>query len=210
MSEAKVALMEQHPGTDATAESPLHHTLRDSPATGSPGVILRERALLGHLVLRGDAGNAAFRDGAATALGTALPQEPLSLVTHGDIQVQWISPDEWLVILPGGREHNLEVALRDALSGHYSVVNVSGGQTVIHMQGPNARDVLMKSAPYNFHPRNFPVGKGVVTVFAKAGANIRRVDENAWELVVRRSFADYVWRWLLDAGEEYGVAVEAS
>nr|MBP6762232.1 sarcosine oxidase subunit gamma [Thauera sp.] len=28
-----------------------------------------------------------------------------------------------------------------------------------------------------------------------------------WELIIRRSFADYLYRWLLDASEEYGVFV---
>ncbi|TNF08513.1 MAG: sarcosine oxidase subunit gamma, partial [Pseudomonadales bacterium] len=32
---------------------------------------------------------------------------------------------------------------------------------------------------------------------------------DTWELVIRRSFADYFWLWLQDACAEYGLAVEA-
>lgn len=69
------------------------------------------------------------------------------------------------------------------------------------------REVLQKSTPYDVHPSNFPVGKGVSSVFAKAGAVIRRVDEDRWQLVIRRSFGDYLYRWILDASEEFGVFV---
>ena len=51
------------------------------------------------------------------------------------------------------------------------------------------------------------VGKGVSTTLAKSTAVIRRVGEAQWELIIRRSFADYLYRWLLDASEEYGVFV---
>ena len=40
-----------------------------------------------------------------------------------------------------------------------------------------------------------------------ATAIVRRPSEERWELVVRRSFADYCYRWLLDAGEEYAIGV---
>ncbi|OUC50154.1 hypothetical protein B7939_13495, partial [Eggerthia catenaformis] len=32
---------------------------------------------------------------------------------------------------------------------------------------------------------------------------------DTWELVVRRSFADYFWLWLQDASAEYGLQVAA-
>ncbi|MBD5804433.1 Sarcosine oxidase, gamma subunit family [Azoarcus sp. Aa7] len=67
----------------------------------------------------------------------------------------------------------------------------------------------MKCTPYDVHPRNFPVGKGVTSVFAKSSAVIRRVAEARWELVIRRSFADYLFSWILDAAEEFGVFVAA-
>ncbi|MCC4115981.1 sarcosine oxidase subunit gamma family protein, partial [Aromatoleum toluclasticum] len=43
----------------------------------------------------------------------------------------------------------------------------------------------------------------------KSSAVIRRVDDERWELVIRRSFADYLYRWILDAAEEFGVFVAA-
>ena len=112
-------------------------------------------------------------------------------------------------MVPGGEEFALEKALRHALGqAHFSLVNVSGGQTVITLRGPKARETLMKSTPYDIHPSAFPVGKGVTTVFAKTSVTLRQPKADCWELIVRRSFADYLYRWLLDAAAEFGVSVE--
>ena len=137
-----------------------------------------------------------------------LPARPNTLTRDaaGERSIQWLSPDEWLVIVPGGEEFTLEQRLRARLGdAHFSISNVSGGQTVVELAGDKAREVLMKSVIYDVHPRHFPVGKAVTTVFAKATVILRRPTEDRWELVIRRSFADYCYRWLLDASEEYGL-----
>lgn len=207
-----VAVMDQLPVGNARAESPLHHAdlagvARTAPATA--GVQLREVALHGHLILRGTQSNAGFTKACARALGVALPFQPLTSAENGDIAVRWLSPDEWLVTLPAGQVYALEQALRAEASGHFSVVNVSGGQTLLQLSGPRALDVLKKSTPLDLHPREFPVGKVAGSVFAKSSVFLRRTGEESWELVVRRSFADYIWLWLQDAGREYGLQVIA-
>ncbi|WP_249975572.1 sarcosine oxidase subunit gamma [Vreelandella olivaria] len=193
-------------------ESPLAYSYRRSgaPATGPASrVTLRERALLGHLIVRG--GAIALDEAVRGVLGISLPGQPQTLVqdASGERSIQWLSPDEWLVIVPGGEEFPLETRLRERLgSAHYAISDVSGGQTLLELAGEAARELLMKTVIYDVHPSHFPVGKGVTTVFAKAATMLRRPDEERWELVVRRSFADYCYRWLLDAGAEYGVNVE--
>ena len=203
---------QQRPDPGAKAESSLHHTdLSRLIGKGrqNPGVTVREKKLLGHLTLRGDAKDPAFAEGVHKALGLELPVA-LSLVAKGDSSLQWMGPDEWLLIVPGGQEFAAEQALRAALAGlHISVVNVSGGQQLLELSGPKVREVLMKSTSYDVHPDNFPVGKAVGTVFAKSQLVIRHTAEDTWELLIRRSFSDYWWLWLQDAAAEYGLSVEA-
>jgi sarcosine oxidase subunit gamma len=201
-----VASMDQWPGSDIPARSPLAHQATTVPDTlsGTPGVYLWEEALCTHLVLRGDASLASFSKGVESATGLALPGTLQSNSANG-WTLCWISPDEWLLIGPEDQAFAMETSLRSSLSGHVAVVNVSGGQTLVRLAGANARQVLMKSSPYDVHDVNFPVGKVVTTVLAKSQATIRRVSEDDWELVVRRSFADYVWRWLVDACSEFTV-----
>jgi sarcosine oxidase subunit gamma len=176
------------------------------------GVVVREKPFLGQLVLRGNAQDEGFRSGVERVLGLALPLA-LGLVPRDEsrgVSIQWMSPDEWLILVPAGLEFEAEAALRRELSGHYALMNVTGGQTVLELAGPKVRELLMKCTPYDVHPRAFPVGKGVSSVFAKSSAVIRRVDENRWELVVRRSFANYLYAWILDAAEEFGVFIAPS
>ncbi|MGX1177210.1 sarcosine oxidase subunit gamma [Pseudomonas sp. IAP-CY TE4608] len=207
-----INVFQQNPGAEAKAQSPLHHAdLASLVGKGrkNAGVTLRERKFLGHITLRGDGHNPEFAAGVHKALGLELPVA-LTVVANKDVSLQWVGPDEWLLIVPGGQELAAEQKLRAALEGqHIQVVNVSGGQSLLELRGPNVRDVLMKSTSYDVHPNNFPVGKAVGTVFAKSQLVIRRTAEDTWELVIRRSFADYWWLWLQDASAEYGLSIEA-
>jgi len=206
-----INVYQQRP-TAAHAESPLFHAGLEQLAgkeAASAGVILREKKLLGHLTLRGDAKDPAFAGGVHKALGLELPVA-LTLVAAGDTSLQWLAPDEWLLIVPSGSEFAVEQKLREALEGqHISIVNVSGGQTLLELSGPKVREVLMKSTSYDVHPSNFPVGKAVGTHFAKSQLVIRHTAEDTWELLIRRSFSDYFWLWLQDASAEYGLAIKA-
>ncbi|WPP00305.1 sarcosine oxidase subunit gamma family protein [Pseudomonas sp. HR96] len=201
---------QQRPGADAKAEAPLHHAdLASLIGKGrqNAGVILRDRKLLGHLTIRGHASDPAFASAVSQATGLELP-EALTLVSNGDTSLQWLGPDEWLLIVPGGEEFAAEQRLREAFGDqHVAVVNVSGGQSILELSGPKVREVLMKSTSYDVHPANFPVGKAVGTVFAKSQLVIRRTGEETWELLVRRSFSDYWWLWLQDASAEFGLEI---
>ncbi|UXH40327.1 sarcosine oxidase subunit gamma [Pseudomonas promysalinigenes] len=207
-----INVFQQNPGAEAKAQSPLHHAdLASLVGKGrkNAGVTLREKKFLGHLTIRGDGHNPEFAAGVHKALGLELPVA-LTVVASNDMSLQWMGPDEWLLIVPGGQELAVEQKLRAALEGqHIQMVNVSGGQSLLELRGPNVREVLMKSTSYDVHPNNFPVGKAVGTVFAKSQLVIRRTAEDTWELVIRRSFADYWWLWLQDASAEYGLSIEA-
>ena len=207
-----INVFQQNPGADAKAQSPLHHADLASlvgKVRKNAGVTLREKKFLGHLTLRGDGHDPEFAAGVHKALGLELPVA-LTVVANSQMSLQWMGPDEWLLIVPGGQEFAVEQKLREALDGqHIQVVNVSGGQSLLELRGPNVREVLMKSTSYDVHPNNFPVGKAVGTVFAKSQLVIRRTAEDTWELVIRRSFADYWWLWLQDASAEYGLSIEA-
>ncbi|MGI4838753.1 MAG: sarcosine oxidase subunit gamma [Janthinobacterium lividum] len=207
-----VNVYQQRPAEGVKVETPLHHADLASlvgKGRSNAGVTLREKKLLGHLTLRGDGHDPAFAGGVHKALGLELPSA-LKVVYNGETSLQWLGPDEWLLIVPSGEELAAEQKLREALAGlHIAVVNVSGGQTLLELTGANVREVLMKSTSYDVHPNNFPVGKAIGTVFAKSQLVIRRADETTWELLIRRSFADYWWLWLQDASAEFGLEIKA-
>lgn len=192
-----------------SAESPLHHWLDEGASSRpAPGVLIREAPSKGHLNLRGDLGDEVFRKGAAAVLGLALPSEPNTYGTDGSKSIYWLGPDEWLAVMPGGEEAQTERRLRTALQGHFSIVDVSGGQTLVNLSGPGALAVLQKSGTYDFHPANFAPGRCVQTTFAKATALIAKQADGSYDLIFRRSFADHLAAWLLDAGAEFGCLIQ--
>lgn len=208
---SSVNIFQQQASAGTAAESPLHFSMQrpSLPSGGqNAGVIMSERPFLTHLILRGR--HEVLSAPVKKIIGVELPGDPCSLNVEGEKSVQWLAPDEWLAILPSGSEFKTEKALREELGdASYAIVNVSGGQTVLELSGPDAREVLMKSTSCDLHPRAFPEGRGVSTVFAKTGAIIRRPDSERWELIIRRSFADYLYRWLVNAGAEYGITTRA-
>ncbi len=88
------------------------------------------------------------------------------------------------------------------------MTDVSGGQTLLTLTGSHAKDVLKKSTSYDVDGRHFPMGKCVGTTFGKTQVFLRHHSENCYDLIVRRSFADYTALWIQQSAEEYGLALD--
>ena len=170
------------------------------------GVVYCEIPGRGCLNLRGDADDPAFRDAVSATAGVELPTEPCRWLEAGETRACWLGPDEWLLIVPDGEQPRVERQLREAVRGPLFVVDVSGGFIHVNLAGEDADKVLQKSSPYDFHPRTFPPGRCVQTVFAQATALVAAADDGSFDLVFRRSYADYLARRIADAAQEYGFA----
>jgi sarcosine oxidase subunit gamma len=196
-------MSEQH----SRRESPLARfglPARAQAQHASARVVCAERQFLGHINLRGNAKDPQFVAAVSGVVGTALPIVPNTVARGGDNVVCWLGPDEWLIITPTGREDAIARGLRAALDGIFAAVTeVSGGQTVLALRGDAVRDLVAKGCPLDLHPRSFGVDRCAQSHLAKAPILIRQVDEvPSFEIVVRRSFADYLWVWLEDAASE--------
>ena len=174
-----------------------------------PGVVLRHVPPRGCLNLRGDPRHPGFVDAIAAATGVSPPLEPCTWRRAEDTAAYWLGPDEWLLVVPSGAEGAMERRLRDTLEGSFSVVDTTGAQRIVNLSGPGTGSVMQKSSPYDFHPRNFPAGRCVQTTFAKASALVAGNADGSFDLVVRRSYANYVHRWIAEAAAEYGFTDES-
>ena len=168
------------------------------------GVEFRELRSRGCLNLRGDPDDPTFLDAVSTAASVTLPTEPGNWNSGWGSSAYWLGPDEWLLIVVDGEQPRVERQLREAVRDPLSVVDVSGGFVHVNLSGVDAGKVLQKSSPYDYHPRNFPAGRCVQTVFAQATALVAAAEDGSFDLVFRRSYADYLVRWIADAAEEYG------
>jgi len=178
-------------------------------ASGERGVTLREAPMRGLLVLRGDGSGKAFRSAVAAVLGIEPGVEPLTAVRRRDLTILWLGPDEWLVVTPDRRRERIERTLRDALDGqHAAVTDVSHGRTVLVLSGPDAPAMLAKGCSLDLHPRGFGPGRCAQSRLARCQALIHQTtDAPEFEVHVQRSFAEYAWTWLEDAGQEFGLRI---
>lgn len=183
-------------------------------ADGHTGVCLSERPAGGRVSLRGDPGDRAFMTAVGQALDMVLPTDPNTGAVADRATALWLGPDEWLLTTRADAASAVAEGLRDALAGlAAAVVDVSDAATVIGLSGPRAADVLAKGCALDLHPTVFGPGRVAQTLVAQADVILHRVEggpagEPAFDIHVRRSFAEYLWQWLADAAMEYGVGVD--
>lgn len=167
-------------------------------AAGNEHYALQEKPF-GHLVIRASTDLKGLKPALKKVTGLSLP-ETLSSNENEKYSINWITPDEFLLLVPEKTEFEVENKLRKILKGHYAIVNLTGGQTLLELSGEHAETILKKSTSYDIHPSNFPIGKVVTTIFAKSQAVLRRTGDECFQLIIRRSFSDYLWQWIVDAG----------
>jgi sarcosine oxidase subunit gamma len=189
-------------------QSPLHHfnlKTKQKPIDTSKGVWANEIPLLGYISLRGNAQNAQLIKNAKKALGVALPILPCSLISTSWGCIYWLSPDEWLIVSARELRAELQQKLEAALVGNHSqVIDNSGGFTTVFLQGKNASDVLHHCTVYDLNA--LTIGKVVGTTFGKTSVFLH-LHENGYNLIFRRSFADYIWRYLERSALPYGFGI---
>jgi len=181
------------------------------------GVTMAEAPFRKMINLRGDKSDKTFLDAVlkATALNAPL-QVGTTAGTTDSICMFCFGPDEWLLMAPKDHKGDIAGDLRAGLGKtHAAVTDVGEGGTVIVLEGQNARDVLAKGCALDFHPKSFTAGRCAQSLISRASVLIHQTsydkaaDACAYEVHVRWSFADYLFRWLEDAGMEYGVAIGA-
>ncbi|OYO29266.1 sarcosine oxidase subunit gamma [Janthinobacterium sp. PC23-8] len=193
------------------AQSPLHGFSLGAQARrqdDSCGVWMNELGLLGYVIVRGDAQDGAFVKACQTVLGIALPQEPGTVAPFAHGVALWQAPDEWLLVCARSACQAsidaLEAALQDV---HAQVVDNSGGLTMVYLSGAHQVTLLRHVGVYDFDA--LAPGRLASTVCGKATLTVFRHDLQGIFVILRRSFADYVWRLLSKSARPYGLGIAA-
>lgn len=194
--------------------TPLAHRGLAAKAAAAEGadIVMGERAHRCQINVRGNAGDGAFADAVRSGTGLQLPSTPNSFTTAGELACLWLGPNEWLILGPGGGEHEIAGRLRSAFGDlHAAVADVSEARTAITIAGPRARELLAKGTSIDLHPRVFGPGRCVQTGFAGANIILRQTNETpAFEIFVLNSFAEHVWAWLDGACREFRIAINVT
>jgi sarcosine oxidase subunit gamma len=160
-------------------------------------VSLREITDRGMIDLRGFASDAGFMSAVRNVLGVALPTEPRTSATWGDVRVLWLSVDQWLILSTRSKAQELLAGLRTALKGIHSLaVDVSDMRAVIRLEGEGCREILMKGTSLDLLAPEVTPGFCRRMRFAEIAALLHVVEENVFDVYVFRSYAHYTWNFL--------------
>ena len=174
---------------------------RIAPGLDQPDTQLEVHPHYGYLNLRGDPGDEQFLQAVQATLGQPLPTVA-NTFTAGENTQFWLGPDEWLLVTEPGKEREIAEQLGKILSGQcHSLVDMTGGQILLRLRGSQVRKVLAKGCTLDLHPRAFKVGQCAQTTLAKTSMLIAQVDDTpTFDIIVRRSFAEYAALWLHHSG----------
>jgi sarcosine oxidase subunit gamma len=136
------------------------------------------------------------RDSVAEKLG--------KLAASGRFILRTAGPDKWLVLGPAAETSPLMSELQQALGDTASLLDQSDGRVLFELSGSEAREALAKGTGVDLDPSVFPVGQSAITAFGHVTVHLTRSAEDAYELIVMRSYAETLWEMLLEATREFG------
>lgn len=187
----------------------LESVLASLPVHGGGNISLHIHSQRAYLNLRGPADARDFGAAVQAQLGTALPTRP-NTVREGRQRIFWLGPDEWLIEIHAVDAGPLQRELGRALSASpHSLNDVSGGLTCLSLEGGAARELLSRGCTLDLHPTRFGAGDCAQTGLARAAVLlVGNGDPARVEIIVRRSFAAYVVRWLVHSGGACGLRLQ--
>lgn len=127
------------------------------------------------------------------------------------ILVAKLTSDELFILTPPGAEQEIGSSLEAEIASQNSFVSVidqTSGLAGLQISGPKSIGVMCKLCALDFSSNNFPNLHVAQSSFAKVQATIVRHDRDkilAFELFSDRSYAEYLWGAILDAGKEFDI-----
>ena len=144
-----------------------------------------------------------------TKIGKSLsimpPTEANTSSGNENLDILWLSPDEWMIYsnekIDLINNNNLENKLFNEVSKNNfgSVTNVSDHWIMINLKGDKVFELLSSGSPYNFN--NFKKTNGAVTqtILNHIDVIIHNKNINDLNLFVRRAFSNHLWSWINDS-----------
>ncbi len=153
---------------------------------------------LGMISLRAKPGTEGLAKAIKSATGCALPGQR-RILTKADRAAGWMSPDEFLLVLPRPDAAEALAAIAKALKGeHHLAAEVSDARAVFEVTGDRAGEVLAKLCPVDLATLDGDEIRR--TRLAQVACALWRV-EGGFRLVTFRSVAGYAFGVLCHAAQ---------
>ncbi|MFV9474356.1 sarcosine oxidase subunit gamma [Advenella sp. RU8] len=192
---------------DVNMQSPLFNVqvlLEEAAGKAPEKFLLRELPFRALHNVRADLGDANVARVLGNSFNLQFPVQPNTVAENDRHVIWWLGPDEWLAQSVGPVDMPAPVdEIQALLAGSFArVLDVSSGYTLLHLSGSMVTDVLNKGCPLDFDTSVFGKGQCAQSHFFKSDIAVRPVSDG-WHLLVRRSFAEYTVKMLLDAAYDY-------
>ena len=196
---------------DSVAETPLFPSpFFETPITGSyppaSGELeLCDESATTKFVVRADHDTAAART-LGVGLGPSRDHEGSGEADRVLISGQ--RPTEWLIL---GSVTAVEAMVENLdRAGHVSIIDLTHGRALLRLTGRDAPRVLEKICSLDLGEAMTPDGAAFSASVADVSCDIIRDDESdarSYRIACDRSFGQYLFETILDAGAEFGIAV---
>jgi len=133
------------------------------------------------------------------------PTEPNTSSGNENLNILWLSPDEWLLYSNNKIDLKNNNSLEDKLFNEISnvklgaVTNVTDHWIMINLKGEKVFDLLSSGCPFNFNDFKNSKNSVAQTLINHIDVIIHNKDINDLNLFVRRSFSNHLWSWLNDS-----------
>ena len=173
------------------------HVAPPAAPAGAPGFTLREvpdLTLASVAALKGR--EAELAEAVKAAYGLELPQGP-KRVASGPVAFVGARPRKMLAVSSAATDFSALPA---------AVADQSDGRSAFRLAGPKARETLATLIQVDLHPRAFGPGDVALTHAASIAVTLWQLDdEPSYEILMFRTYAATLWRWIVEAGRSRGV-----
>ena len=135
------------------------------------------------------------------------PTDPNTSSGNDNLNILWLSPDEWLLYSNNKTEihdsneleNNLYNSISKAKIG--SVTNVTDHWVMINLKGDKVYELLSAGCPFDFNKFKNLKGAVTQTLINHTDTIIHNKNNNDLNIFVRRSFSNHLWSWMNDSAK---------
>ena len=168
------------------------------------GTTIEELPFVGKINLRGNTKDRDFLSNAGSVLDVLIPIEPNTIITNTELQIMWLSPNEWLLnFLKNENFIKIFNELNTKLNPEKtSITDISENKTIIRVEGDKTIELLRKFMVLNIDEALENNLKVAQTIFVKIPILIIRnhlnEEKQSFDIHVNRSHTTYLRDLLLD------------
>ena len=173
------------------------------------GISIEELAFVNKINLRGDTKDRVFMSNTGSVLDILIPTEPNTKIQNKNLQVIWLSPNEWLLNFFDDESFTrIFEDLNNKLNPeNTSITDISESKTIIRVKGIHTLDLLRKFMVLDIDSVLNSNLKVAQTIFVKIPIllvrNHNEQDEQSFDIHLNRSHTNYLKDLLLDGCNQF-------